>query len=340
MIKILIVLGPTATGKTDLALELAKKYNGEIVACDSRQVYRGLDIGTGKLPIKTTIPVWNQGYKPGLDIRKGKGFWEINGVKIWMYDVVDLRIQYTVADYVKDADKVIREIRERGRLPIIVGGTGLYLKALLEGLPNLLIPVNKKLRWELEKLTLKELQEKLQIVSLKRWKKMNQSDRRNPRRLIRAIEMSTLSLIGRLPPLDRLRVNYPRNDTLKIGLTAPREVLYRNADLRVLSRIDLGMIDEAKKLQNQGVSLKRMRKLGLEYGVLADYLSGEITGMDGNNGFIKILQGKIHGYIRRQLTWFKKEGQVHWFDIIDKHYINNVEMLVRSWYHGGHDKKN
>lgn len=290
MRKLLVILGPTATGKTDLALNLAKKFNGEIVSCDSRQVYRGLDIGSGKLPSRR----W----------KKHRGFWEIDGVNVWMYDVVDPSNQYSVFNYVQDANKVINEIQKRKKLPIIVGGSGLYLRALLEGLTNLSIPVNKKLRQQLEKLSLVDLQKKLQQSDPERWKKMNNSDRQNPRRLIRAVE-----LVG-------LKPNFAKAlsfDALKIGLTAPRDVLYKRADRKVLARIKQGMIEETIKLHKKGLSFRRMRQLGLEYGVLADYLNGKIK---DTNELIKIMQGKIHGYIRRQLTWFAKEKDVHWFNIM------------------------
>lgn len=292
MRKLLVILGPTATGKTDLGLILAKKFNGEIVSCDSRQVYRGLDIGTGKYPSQNA------------KVKKQKYCWEIDGVNIWMYDVVDARKQYTVADYVRDANKVIDEIQKRRKLPIVVGGSGLYIRALLEGLTNLSIPINKKLRQQLDKLSLVDLQKKLQQSEPERWKKMNNSDRQNPRRLIRAIE-----LVG-------LKPNFAKAlsfDALKIGLTAPRDVLYKRADERVLARIKQGMIEETIKLHKKGLSFRRMRQLGLEYGVLADYLDGKIK---DTNELIKIMQGKIHGYIRRQLTWFAKEKDVHWFNIM------------------------
>ena len=319
MRKLLVILGPTATGKTDLALNLAKKFNGELIACDSRQVYKGLDIGTGKMPSKSETSSEILRYAQN-DIR-GKGYWIINGIKIWMYDVVDPKVQYSVANYVKDATKVVEDILERGKLPIIVGGTGLYIKALLEGIPNLAIPVDKKLRGELEKLSLLELQEKLKAFSPTRYKKLNDSDRQNSRRLVRAIE---LSLSSRLP-----RHFVPRNDVLRIGLTAPREVLYKNVDLRILSRINQGMIEEAQKLHKNGLTLKRMRQLGLEYGVLSDYLDGKIKSQDK---LVKIMQGKIHGYVRRQQTWFKKEKKVSWFDITERNWSQAVEKQVQNWY--------
>jgi len=306
----LIILGSTSTGKTDLALQLAKKFNGELISCDSRQVYKGLDIGTGKYPSQKS------------KVKRQKYCWEVDGIRIWMYDVVDASKQYSVADYVKDANKIIKDISNREKLPILVGGTGLYLKAFLEGLSNLEIPVDKKLRKELEILSTVDLQKRLQQISPERWEKMNYSDRQNSRRLIRAIELA-----GVKPSIGKVQ----SFDALKIGLTAPRNILYKRADERVLTRIKQGMIDEAKSL-----SLKRMRDLGLEYGILADYLQGKIK----KENLTSVLQGKIHGYIRHQLTWFKKEKNVEWFDITTKEFPVNVEKLANAWYYHTDDSKN
>lgn len=316
--KLLVILGPTATGKTDLGIYLAKKFNGELVSCDSRQVYIGMDVGTGKIT------------NPKSQISKGKGFWEVDGVKIWMYDVVSPKIQYTVADYVKDANRVINGILEKRELPIIVGGAGLYLKALLEGLSNLAIPVDRNLRKKLQKISLKKLQKKLQEVDCAKWQSMNQPDRQNPRRLVRAIE---LVLNKKLNIKNKKYILKIKNfDVLKLGLNAPRDILYKKVDERVIDRIKQGMVDEAKNLHKKGLSLKRMRQLGLEYGVLADYLDGKIGGIQGDQGLIKVMQNKIHGYIRRQLIWFKKETNAVWFDITDEDYTAKVEDLVTKWY--------
>ncbi len=326
MNKLFVILGPTSTGKTDLALSLAKEFNGELIACDSRQIYVGLDIGTGKHP-SSKFKIQNS------KLKKVSKFWEVNGIRIWMYDVVDPGKQYTVYDYVKDANHVINDIIARNKLPIIVGGTGLYLKALLEGLPNLAVPVDRRLRRKLEKLSLDQLQKKLQEVSLKRLGQMNDSDRQNPRRLIRAIELSANFPIKIATSLVSLA---PRNDILKIGLTASRKILYQRIDERVIDRINQGIIDEAVRLHKAGLSLKRMRQLGLEYGVLADYLKGKIINIEELN---KRLQGKIHGFARRQITWFKKEKGVSWFDIGGKDFPGNIEKAVAKWYHHADDTK-
>ncbi len=341
MNKVLVILGPTSTGKTDLALLLAKKFNGELVACDSRQVYKGLDIGTGKMPSgkwKVEDGRW----------KKGKGWWEIDGTKIWMYDVVNTRKQYTVYDYVKDAGMVVEDIRKRGKLPIIVGGTGLYLKALLEGLPNLTIKMNPKLRKKLSKLSLQQLQERLKEISPKKWGSMNSSDRQNPRRLVRAIEIVLTDFTSE----ESLRASWVSNgdqfalraepirgslETLKIGLTAPREILYQRIDERVTERVNQDMIEEAKKLHRADLTFRRMRQFGLEYGILADYLEGKIP---DQKELIKVLQGKIHGYARRQITWFKKEKGVSWFDITASKFSIKVENLVAKWYYLADDTEN
>lgn len=313
MNKLLIILGTTSTGKTDLAIKLAKQFNGELVSCDSRQVYKGLDIGTGKFPTKILL------------VKKGKGFWEMGGTIVWMYDVVDQKQIYTVYEYVKNASLVIKKIIAKGRLPIIVGGTGLYLKALLEGFDNLSIPVNQALRKELERCSLEKLQRKLQSVSPDRWEKMNYSGKQNPRRLIRAIELTMMY------PRKRKFISLkPKvQNVLKIGLTAPRDILYQRIDERVISRINQGMIEEAENLHKAGLSFERMKQLGLEYGILADYLEGKIISKED---LIKIMQGKIHGFARRQLTWFKKEKEVTWFDVTDKNYIKKIDKLTSKWY--------
>ncbi len=319
--KLLVILGPTATGKTDLALQFADKFQGELVSVDSRQVYKNLDIGTGKMPSEE------------LEVRKGEGWWEINKIKVWMYDVVDFKTQYSVADYIKDAKKVIEDIQKRGKLPILVGGTGFYIKSLIYGLPNLSMLIDQKLRQGLEQLSLNNLQEMFQKLAVKKWGHMNYSDRQNPRRLVRAIELSRNKNEDNLEGAGLVK----EFDILKIGLTADRETLYQRSDERVISRIKQGMIEEAKRLNKKGLSLKRMKQLGLEYGILADYLQGEIK--DEEN-FIKILQGKIHNYIKRQLTWFKKEKNIKWFDITKKNFVDEVEKQIGKWYHHSDAKKN
>src|SRR5258708_809775 len=166
MNKVLVITGPTATGKTDLAINLAKKFNGELIACDSRQVYKDLDIGTGKLPNDLTY------------LEKKSGYWIINRVKIWMYDVLEFREQYSAWNYILDSNKAIEKIIGEGKLPIIVGGSGLYLRALLKGLDNN-TTIDPLFRQYLQSLPLEKLQLKLKKKDPKAWEVLNQSDRQN-----------------------------------------------------------------------------------------------------------------------------------------------------------------
>lgn len=320
MKKVLVILGPTATGKTDLALFLAKKFNGELVSCDSRQVYKGLDIGTGKMPSRD------------LRFKKYDLRWEIDGVNVWMTDVISPKKQFTVKDYVEQAEKILEDILNRNKLPVIVGGTGLYLKALLEGLPNLEIPVDLKARRELEKLSLKEFQEKLKSLSPASWENLNESDRKNPRRLLRSIELNIM--YPYMNARQKSKLKSKKYDVLKIGLSAPRETLKVRIFDRLLARIKSGLIEEGEYLYKNGLTLKRMKQLGLEYGMLAELLQKKIT----KEQFIEGLATKIYQYSKRQMTWFKKEKDINWFQITTSNWQQKVEKQVQKWYHQPYDK--
>ncbi len=314
MQKLLVILGPTATGKTDLALKVAKSLNGEIIACDSRQVYKDLDIGTGKMPSKN------------LTVEKQKGFWIVDDVKIWLYDIADSKIRYTVSEYINNANYVLNQITSSGKLPIIVGGTGLYLKGLLEGFSNLGIPENPVLREELENLPLEDLQQKLKNLSEEAFAKLNYADSKNKRRLTRSIELNVM--YPYINKNQKIEVKSKKFKILKVGLTTFRQELNKLIDLRLDSRLNQGLIDEAQRLHQQGLSLKRMRDLGLEYRYLADYLEGKIN----IELFKEQLKNKIHQYAKRQMTWFKRDKDIKWFDILDKNYSRKVEKYIRDWY--------
>lgn len=320
MSKLLIILGPTATGKTELALSLAKKFNGELVACDSRQVYQGLDIGTGKLP----------GAK--VRVEKNEGYWIINGVRISMYDVASLKKQYTVADYIENTAKVVDKVNEAGKLPIIVGGTGLYLRALLEGLSNLTIPTDKKLRKSLSKLEVRQLQNKLQTLSPTKWRQLNASDRQNKRRLLRSIELLHMNPYTNI---SKKRIGLKSNyDILKIGLSAPRDNLYTKINSRADKWIKDGIVDEVEKLIEKGISKKRFKEIGLEYGVIVDYLDGKVKSEE----LLQKMQAVTRQYAKRQITWFKKDSGVIWFDITES-YLAKMEKSIFKWYHHPDAKK-
>jgi tRNA dimethylallyltransferase len=285
MRKVLAIVGPTA-----------------LIACDSRQVYKGLKIGAGK-----------------------------GEEKVWMYDVAAPKRQYSVASYVREATKIIDSLRE-DKLPIIVGGTGLYLRGLLGEIDSLDIPPDPKQRQELEKQDVGELQGKVAALSPTYFQKMNSSDRNNKRRLVRAVELLKVNpYIGTKPQssIDKSRAD--RWEVLKIGLIAPLPVLDERINQRVLSRLALGMVDEARALHSKGLSFKRMKELGLEYGILAEFLEGLIS----HDQMVEKLKNRIHQYARRQLVWFRKDKQITWFDVTDKGYLGSIEEMVKQWYYPG-----
>lgn len=312
-LKLLVILGSTSTGKTDLGIDLAKKLNGEIISADSRQVYKHLDIGTGKLPGEFET------------LKKENDYWEIDGIKIWMYDVLNPDKRFNLYEYISKTTEIIQKISEKGKLPILVGGTGLYIRSLVEGVSNFGKEANTDLRNELESLEIEKLKEKLNPDTLS---KLNNSDLNNKRRLIRLIEMNQNpeASANPFPGLDK---NY---DILKIGLTSDRKIIRERIKKRVLKRIEQGMIKESKNLLDSGVlTFERMEELGLEYKYLSRYLGGEIKSLDE---FAEILSTKIGQFAKRQETWFRKEKNVVWFDILEKDFTSKVEMRVLDWYNG------
>ena len=289
--KIVVILGPTASGKSGLAVKLAKKFNGEVISADSRQVYRGLDIGTGKITRR-----------------------EMQGVRHHLLDVADPRKQYSVVRYIKQAREAIADIMRRGKLPIVCGGTGFYTSALLgdETIPD--VPPNKALRKKLQTKTASELYALLKKLNPKRARIMNKSDRANHRRLIRAIEIAkdyrhknthTLNLCGRTSLVYGCNI-------LKIGILLPKKELRRRITIRLFARIRVGMVAEAKRLHappaGGGLSWKRMEELGLEYRYLALFLQKRIT----REEMLQRLDTEIWHYARRQMTWFKRDKEIVW----------------------------
>jgi tRNA dimethylallyltransferase len=282
--KIIVIVGPTAVGKSDYAVKLAKKINGEIISADSRQVYRGLNIATGKITKK-----------------------EMQGIPHHMLDVVDPKKQYTASDYRNDALKDLRYIVNKNKVPIICGGTGFYISTLLGEIALADVPPNKKLRTTLANKSAVQLFKILQKLDPEKSKTI---DSKNPVRLIRAIE------IARAPKKKNDELGIVNNELKnfkieKIGLMAKPEILRKRINERVLSRIKKGMIGEAKRLRENGLSFKRMRELGLEYRALADYLQNKIT----KEELIETIKKENWAYAKRQITWFKRDKNIRWINI-------------------------
>ena len=303
--KILVILGPTATGKSDLAIKLAKKYNGEVISADSRQVYKGMDIGTGKITKKEMLEVPH-----------------------YMLDIVHPKKVFSVSEWQKQTNKIIADILSRGKLPIICGGTGFYIQSIVDGIILPEVPPNEILRKKLEKKSLLELVAILNKLDSKRLKNI---DSKNPVRLIRAIEIA--KHLGKVPPLKSKNNNYK---ILQIGLTLSDDELKTRIHKRLLSRIKAGMITEAKNLHNSGLSWKRMFSLGLEYRYESLLLQNKITKQE----FVEKLNTEIWRYAKRQMTWFKRpahhslgEGgdkKIKWFSPTHLPEINKeVEKFVK-----------
>lgn len=276
--KIIVVLGPTASGKSDLAVDLAKKYNGEVISADSRQVYRGLDLGSGKITKK-----------------------EMRGVPHHLLDVVAAREEFSVADFQKKADKAISDILKRGKLPIVAGGTGFYIQSIVEGFVLPEVPPNKKLRARLEKMPLDKLQGELKKIDKKRH---NEIDLQNPVRVIRAIEIA--KKLGKTPKVK----NQSKYNCLQIGLTMPASQLADRIALRLEKRLRAGMLDEAKNLHKKRLSWKRMEALGLEYRFMAQYLQGKIS----REEMCVQIRLKSQQFAKRQMTWFKRDKNIYWIN--------------------------
>ena len=284
MDKILIVCGPTATGKTKFALEIAKEFDGELVSADSRQVYIGRNLIYGKdIPPKLK----SQRSKVKWKDRRFR-FYEIEGIKIWLYDIVEQGEEFSVALWRECAQLVIEDILSRGKLPIIVGGTGLYIKSLTTNLTDIAASRNMTLRKELADKNVEFLWNYLHQIKPTY---LNSSDRKNPRRLIRAIEIALSN--SRTYNLEPITYSF-----LQIGLTASQPELFRRVEKRIDQRITAGATEEDPILS-------------------------------ASPNLWKHQEQKI---VRQQLTWFKKQLNINWYDITDKNWQKRAEELIQKWY--------
>lgn len=277
--KVLVILGPTAVGKSNLAVEIARQYNGEVISADSRQVYTGLDIGTGKITKK-----------------------EMRGVPHHLLDVVNPKKVYSVELWKKHTEIALKDILSRSKLPIICGGTGFYIQSIVDNIILPDVPTDPTLRKELSLKTAEELFIILKKLDPKRAKNI---DSKNPVRLIRAIEIAMT--LGTVPKAKKVKSEY---DFIQIGLTLPLETLRQKIHTRLLSRMKKGMLAEAQKLHREGLPYKRMDALGLEYRYLALYLQNKITKQE----MLERLDIEIGQYARRQMQWFKRDDRIKWFE--------------------------
>ncbi len=273
-IKVICIVGPTAVGKSDFAVQYAIKHNGEIISADSRQVYKGMDIGTGKITKK-----------------------EMQGVPHYLLDILDPKKQFNVGKYKKLAQKVISDISNRGKLPIICGGTGFYIDAVVNNIEYPSVPQDKNLRKKLNKNTTEELFERLKKLDKKFALNLNNSEKNNKIRLIRSIEIS--KTLGKIP---KIKINKSPYQIEWINLNLPNDELRRRIHTRLLNRLLNGMIEEVNNLHKNGLSWKRMESFGLEYRYISRYLRELIS----KEEMIKQLETEIWHYAKRQILWFRR----------------------------------
>ncbi len=287
--KIIIIVGPTASGKSGLAVRLAKKFNGEIISADSRQVYKGLNIGTGKITKQ-----------------------EMNGIPHHLLDVANPRKQFSVAQYKLLADKFVQYIVQKSKLPIVVGGTGFYIDALTGTAVFPDVPPNKLLRSKLNKFSKEKL---FLILEKKDPRRASTIDRDNKVRLIRALEI--IETLGKVPTRQPARST--SFDFVFIGLKPGN--LDARIYKRLLKRLE-PMIREGKKLHKQGLTYRRMHELGLEYRYIGMYLQNKISKQE----MVEKLRIAIRHYAKRQMTWFKRNKKIRWFE---PSQAKEIEKYVR-----------
>ena len=297
MHKLVVILGTNASGKSALGIRLAEHFGGEVVSADSRQVYRGLNLGTGKITPE-----------------------QAGTVRHHLIDVADVAERYVLTQYQAQAYAAIDGILAAGRRPFLVGGTGLYINAVVYGYVLVDAPPQAELRAELEQMSVPALVERLRQLDPDA---IGRIDQNNPRRLVRAIEIAAA---GHTHAATRQR--HPRYEVLQLGLTWERDELDRRIEVRLADRLAQGMIEEVVTLRASGVSDTRLDELGLEYRYITRFLRGEIASQAELFQQLKIA---IHQYARRQQTWFRRNPDVIWLNATGD-YFAQARDLIAKWY--------
>ncbi len=297
--KLLVVVGPTAVGKTALSLSLATRFNGEIISADSRLFYRGMDIGTDK---------------PPQEVRAR--------VRHYMIDICEPNETVTLGQYVREAKSHISKTHRRGKVPILVGGTGQYIRAITEGWSIPEVAPQPELRLELDRLDNQELYRWLLMLDPD---SANRIDPQNKRRIVRALEVTIVT--GH--PMSKLQQKVsPGYDLKVIGLTCDREVLYQRIDERVSEMMDEGFLMEVERLRRSGYGRELPALSGLGYRQLLAYLDGEYTLDEA----IERIMFETHRFARQQYNWFRIDNhEIDWFDVKESSWQEKIHDEVRGW---------
>ena len=293
--KVVVIVGPTASGKTAVSIELAKKINGEIISADSMQIYKEMNIGSAK-PTEE----------------------EMQGIIHHMIDIVEPTETFNVAKYKEMAEECIEKILEKDKVPIIVGGTGLYVSTLTNGIEFSEIESDLEYREELSNIAMKEngvdiLFDKLKEIDPEA---ANVIDKNNVRRVIRALEIYKIT--GKTKTqVDKESIKEVKYDYRIFGLNWEREKLYERINLRVDIMLDMGLVDEVKRIKENGISSTAIQGLG--YKEIIEYLDGKVT----LNEAIEKLKQETRKYAKRQMTWFKRDENIIWLDAENKQEVIN-----------------
>jgi tRNA dimethylallyltransferase len=298
--KIIVILGPTSSGKSDVAIKLARKFGGEIISADSRQIYRGMDIGSGKITKE-----------------------EQKMAKHYMLDIVNPQTNFSAGQFKKKAEKIIADILKRNKIPIICGGTGFWIKSLVDNIQYPEVKPDWKLRKKLEEKSLEDLLIMLQKMDPERARTV---DVKNKVRLIRAIEIC--KSLGKVPVLpQKNNLENKSYHFLQIGITMPKEKLHERIKKRLDQRFKQGMIEEVEKLHFQNkVSWKRLESFGLEYRQIALYLQNKVS----ENAMKDQLFQESKNYAKRQMTWFKKDKKIKWLENY-KEIENTIRLFLNKF---------
>lgn len=317
---VIVICGPTATGKTDIGIRISGELQGNIISADSRQLYKHMDIGTGKDIGKDAV--FHLSDLHGTSRNTTLGYYEVNKIPLWLYDIIPPDRTFSAYEYAELGRLTINHLVKRNIVPVIVGGSGLYIRSLIDGIDN-----PSSADWEQRKfmntLPVSELQQILISTNPNCLQTMNNSDRNNPRRLIRAIEKEKLHT----QTTGHFENNSITNPVIYIGLTCSRIELYKRIDMRVEKRLQEGIIEEIRSLLKRGYSWNDPGLTTVGYAEWKPFIEGHAS----SESVVEVWKTHEKQYAKRQMTWFNKDKRIIWFDIA-KHSSDDIAQKIVTLY--------